>query len=162
MATFTSVIPRILIQTFESGDTCTGVAYTGLDVGVRDPGVSSPLRGVIYKDTKLGAEVVNGGLLDLGAIMGEDFFPELASGWIKMPGATGIALQAVDADGNIFEIAAVSSDTMVQSALDSWFMLPGWSIKIVVTGTLTGDGIIYLVLNEWQRPLKNTSFVSHM
>jgi len=162
VATFTSVIPRILIQTFGNGDTCTGVTYTGLDLGVRDPGVSSPLRGLIYKDTKLGVETVNGGLFDLGALMGEDFFPELATAWISLPGATAIALTAIDEDGVEFPVSSTTTSTLVESALDSWYMLPGWKLKVVATGGITGDGVIYLVLNEWQKPLKNTSFISHM
>lgn len=164
MATFESVIPRILIQTFESGDGCSGVAYTGLDTGVRDPGSTSPLRGLIYKDTKSGAEpgAIDGGLFSLGALCGDSFFPKLSTAWVKMPGATAIALSAVDPDGVEFDIASVTANTMVQSALDGWYLLPGWQIKVAATGALTGDGVIYLVLDEWQRPLRNTSFISHM
>jgi hypothetical protein len=165
VTTFNSVIPKILIQTFESGDGCTGVAYTGLSKGVRDPGVSSPLRGLIYKDTKSGSEpgAIDGGLFDLGATMGTDFFPQLASVWISLPNASAIKLIAIDPDGVEFEVASVSANTLVVSSIsESWYCLPGWKFKVVATGTLNGDGAIYLIFNEWLKPLKNTSFAANM
>jgi hypothetical protein len=158
MAVYDSVVPDILVQSFENGDGCTGVAYTGLDKGVRTVSAGHALNARIRWDRKSGDEVgaIDGGLFDLGTMLGPTIFPQLIAVWISLPGVTAIELKAVSDDGSEYTLSTVSASTLIIGEPNAWSLLPGWKIKVVATGTLTGDGTIRLVLPSWTHPFSSS------
>lgn len=161
MSTFTSVVPDVLVQYFESGDTCTGVAYTGLNRGNRTVETGHPLNARVHWDGKSGSEpgAIDGGLFDLETLLGGSIFPQLEAVWISLPGVTAIVLKAVSEDGHEFTLSSVSTSQMVVSKPSSWLMLPKWKLKVVATGTLTGSGSIHLILPTWTKPFSFSTYL---
>jgi hypothetical protein len=159
---FSSVVPDVLVQSFSFGDACTGVAYTGLNRGVRTAGTGHALNARVYADGKSGAEPapIDGGLFDLGAILGETIFPQLDAVWISLPGVTAITLKAVSEEGREFTLSTVAASQMVVGSPSSWRLLPKWKIKVVATGTLTGNGSIHLILPEWSKPFSFSTYLT--
>jgi hypothetical protein len=160
VSTFRGVVPDVLVQRFEAGDSCTGVAYTGLSAGNRTVAVGHPLNARVWLDDKSGAEpgAIDGGLFDLEAILGGSIFPQLEAVWISLPGVTAITLSAVSEDGSEFTIASVSASQMVIGQPSSWLLLPRWKLKVVATGALTGQGGIYLTLPPWTKPYSFSTY----
>ena len=162
MSTFSSVVPDVLVQYFASGDGCTGVAYTGLDRANRTISAGHPLNARVYSDQKSGAEAgaIDGGLFDLGAILGDSIFPTLEAVWIRLPGVTNIVLKAVSEDGYEYTLSSAATSQLVIGPPSSWPMLPRWKIKVVATGTLSGAGSIHLFLPPWTKPFSFSTYLS--
>lgn len=140
-------IPNIFEQLFESGDTVTGVAYTGEATATQSD------DGHIYRQTKSGSEAgaINGGLIPMNVNGGAGLYRLFGAAYISLPGCSNIDIRVVDPDtSKEFVVATAAAAEIVAQTTDSNSPLPpGWVIKVVATGTLTGDGKIWLSLDQW-------------
>ena len=147
------LIPSYFTQVFASGDGVTGVAYTGTATVVRQSSDYPARDGRIYVQGKGGGDgVIDGGLFPIGTLRPR-LWNRYQGAFIKLPGCTAISVYAVDEDNVEYLLETVSTDTLVHDGYQSRWLLPGWNLKVVATGTLSGAGKINLIFDEWADPI---------
>ena len=153
MSRASQLTPSILQQVFESGDSCTGVAYEGTAAVLRESDAFPARDGRVYRNEKVLADgAIDGGLFPVGALR-DRAYNTVQAVWAKLPGCTAVAAYALDEDGNAYLFASSATDTLIVSSPNTYDLMPGWSLQIVGTGALTGDGAITAMFTDWGHPV---------
>ncbi len=153
MANPSDFVPSIFQQIFANGDSCSGVAYEGTAEVLRTSAAFPARDGRVYRNGKaIGDGAIDGGLIPVGALRPKAY-NRLDDLYVKLPGCTAVAAYAVDEDGVAYLLASSATDTLVVTSPYIYDLLPGWSVKVVGTGGITGPGAINASFSDWGFPI---------
>jgi hypothetical protein len=149
-----TTMPAVLIQRFALGGAITGVSPVGTLVDSEE----TIYRGRIRKISGL----TDGGLVDVDTsiVCGYRVSSILAS----VPGVTALAFHVVDHDGHSTyagTLSLTSGNGYIDWRNNGILVPPGFSFKVIGTGTLSGDGqIMFVFANGWhQSGFENASIL---
>jgi len=138
--------PSIVIQKFRTGDSITGVSYTG----AAESDVSSSGDWFTYTQEPGDAAAIDGGLIPIPK---QVQYPirHIVSAYAYSPGSASMKLILVEpVSGAEFEIVTFATDTLYFATLDRGYEVPyGWQVKFESDGTaMTGAGFVYIRFEE--------------
>lgn len=140
------------LQRYRTGDTVTGVAYTG------SGDVTFEQFFLLVQVPADGEDPIDGGEIPLGRNIPDGFdvpYRKVTMAYISLPGVGSIALRVVDPEtGTEFTVLSVATDKLAMQLTERDYGVPaGWGVRVVTDGVeLTDAGLIYIGTDLWVLP----------